>query len=506
MPKLQEIVAFKKKEDCPRLENQTKVQLDMKNNCVWVPLNKTMVPFDIRAVRNITFQHMGKISQLRINFNVPGKTGKHAVRFPEPADFASPPSYIQELIFKSANRDHYETLVSDFKRMQRDYNPDGLGSTRSKALQLESGKRAVLEGVYMKPSFSGKKCSCRLELHTNGFRIRTNKEETLDLLFEDIERLVYMPADENQVFVLHFHLKNSVLLGAKAVFDVQVNAQVGAVSTDLTDKAKKKRRMNEAEEDELFEKMWDQLEEFFESFIEAVSRKCKDKLKVETCDLDFPLAASFNFSSELLYFTETALVCLNCNLPFLFIPFDTVEVAAFERAGHVSKSVDLTIIFKDYSKPTVTIGGIASNLKQKLQQALDERDVIVLEGTTSLKWSVVLRRIAAELDDFVNKQGAWMYFAPKSVAGDASAEKRKAAEEQRKKARSSGDSDYEGGSDGEGEWDSDPSGSIDEGDDDDDDDEDDEDSEDSESFASEDEVDSEESYDDEDSSPPKRRR
>lgn len=482
------------------------MQLDTKNNCVWVPLGKTLIPFHISTVKNISFQHEGRVSLLRLNFNVPGKVGKHAVRFPEPTDFPSPPSYIQELLFRSTKRDHFEDLVADFKKMQRDYHPDAGKQTASRSLVLESGKRAVLDGVSMKPSFSGKKCGCRLELHANGFRFRSNKEEVLDILFEDIERVVYMPADESAIFVFHFHLKKSVLLGSKSVFDVQVNAQVGHVQVDETDK-KKRRRLKEAEEDELFEQQWDLLEEVFEGFVEAVKRRTHDKLKIETCDVDFPITGSFNYSSETLYFTETALVCVNCNLPFLVIPFDIVEVVAFERAGMVAKSMDLTFIFKDYSKAPVTIGGVSSSLKLQLQQALDERDVIILEGATSMKWSVVLKRISENLDEFVNKQEGWIYFAPKGVTQDSPKQKkpqRGNLDEETNGTRPSGGtqgSDYEGGSDGGQSWDSDPSGSVDEDSDDEDDSGDSEDS-----FNSQDEFDSDESADygdSEDSSPPR---
>ena len=387
----------------------------MKNNVMWLPLSATLVPFHISVIKNVAVQHEGKTSVFRINFNVPGKFNKYANEFPK---HRNNPIYISELIFRSAAREHYERLQTDFKQMLKEYNPLlHLKETTLSSLITNTGKRPALDDLYVKPTISGKKSSGRLELHKNGFRFKTKKSEELDILFENIRFCFFQRALDHEAVILHLHLRQPLIIGGKRTADVQFYAQIGTLSDELMSGNKKRvfkggrRSYNDDDEDndEVYNQAKMSLEKAFEGFVAAVEKETNGKIVFEEVHSDDGFNGAFNFSSETIYPTDSCMVSL-ITQPYLIVPYEDVEIVAFERTGMMNRTFDIALVFKDYSKPVISINGVSSGLKSAIKAWLDSKDLVVMEGVSNLKWPVILKRICNNLDEFVNGNGGWAYF------------------------------------------------------------------------------------------------
>ena len=351
----------------------------------------------------------------RVNFNVPGKANKYANEFPS---HYKHPVYISELIFRSAAREHYDRLLSDFKSMVKEYNPLlHFKDTSAPALITNFGKRPALDDLYVKPTISGKRSAGRLELHKNGFRFKTKKSEELDITFDNIRFCFFQRALEHESVILHFHLRQPTVIGGKKTANIQFYAQIGTLSDELMSDNKKKtfvkgRRSyndDDDENDEIYDQAKMSLEKAFEGFAAAVEKETSNKIVFEEVYSEDGFNGAYNFSSETIYPTDSCLVSL-ISQPYLVIPYEDVEIVAFERTGIMNRTFDIAIVFKDYSKPVVAINGVSSALKSGILAWLDSKDLAVMEGVSNLKWPVILKRICNNLDEFVNDHGGWAYF------------------------------------------------------------------------------------------------
>lgn len=412
---MEDVVAFKSRSDVPKLTDTTKLQIDMKNNVLWVPLSGKLVAFHVSVIKNISVQHEGKTSVFRINFNVPGRSNKYANVF---SKTTKNPIYIQELTFRSSVRDHYDKLLADFKTMVKEFNPLlHLKDQGSEGLITNNGKKPVLDDLLMRPALSGKKCIGRLEVHKNGFRFKTKRNEEVDILFDNISYSFYQKAMEHEMVLIHFHLKSAMVLGGKKTTEVQFYSYIGTFADELMSDNKKKtivknrRSFNDDDEnDEIYDQAKSTLEKAFESFIAAAEKETNGLIRFEDIHSEDGFTGAYNYASDTIYPTDSCFVSLQ-NPPYLVIPFSEVEIIAFERTGMINRTFDMTAVWKDYSRPVVTISGISSALKSAILEVLDERNIVVIESVGNLKWSSVLKRIGANLEEFVNEHGGWAYYA-----------------------------------------------------------------------------------------------
>lgn len=85
----------------------------------------------------------------------------------------------------------------------------------------------------MRPQISGRKCVGSLEAHQNGLRFMSNKGEILDIMYSNIKHAIYQPCDKTTMVLVHFHLKDFIMIGKKKQKDVQFFAEVVESSLNL---------------------------------------------------------------------------------------------------------------------------------------------------------------------------------------------------------------------------------------------------------------------------------
>jgi nucleosome binding factor SPN SPT16 subunit len=417
--KLQEVQAYSKKEEVPRMQMSNKIEVDLKRNVFWVPIFGSMVPFHLVVIKNISVQEEGRITSLRLNFNLPISANKISPNFPK--DLKNP-VYIKELTFRSANGRHYQEILAQFKKMAKDFNivSMSLGSSLKDDVLIQTqGKKLVLDNVMLRPQISGRKNYGRLELHKNGFRFFSRNSEELVILFSNVLHYVYLPPMGEELILIHFHLKEPMVVGNKKVKDIQFYNSLQQTTDDLSGTLglttdKKCRRSNPLVEDneEAFDLSRMKLEEAFKGFMQSVERETNGLVKFEIPDKSKGFYGSFESVGGNYYPCDRCLVSIS-SAPFVVVNIEEIDVIFFERVGMGlrTNNFDIAIIFKNFTKPVVSINSVSNKAKEELRFWFDSKDKIILEGAMNLNWSKLLKRFITDLDQFVFEEDGWNAFA-----------------------------------------------------------------------------------------------
>jgi len=121
------------------------------------------------------------------------------------------------------------------------------GVVQQDSLILSRRERSPqLGNLLIKPSIGGRKVSGQLQAHNNGFRFTTVKGMNVDILYANIQHAFFQPAEGETVVILHFKLKNDIVIGKKRTTDVQFYQETMDASQRLD-----ARRNNYGDQDEI---------------------------------------------------------------------------------------------------------------------------------------------------------------------------------------------------------------------------------------------------------------
>ena len=128
----------------------------------------------------------------------------------------------------------------------------------------------VLQGLSVRPHLSGRKSQGTLEAHKNGLRFTSSKNERLDVLYSNIKHAIYQPCQGEHQVLIHFHLKNALLIKKKKVVDIQFYTEVIDVSQAVDVSRRSAYDPDEYEEENRENKMRQQLNRLFKKFVDKV--------------------------------------------------------------------------------------------------------------------------------------------------------------------------------------------------------------------------------------------
>ena len=124
----------------------------------------------------------------------------------------------------------------------------------------------------MRPQFSGRKCVGSLEAHQNGLRFMSNKGELLDIMYANIKHTIYQPCDNTTMVLVHFHLKDFIMIGKKKQKDVQFFAEVVDASQNLEGSKRYSYDPDEVDEEQREREMRKRLNIAFKEFCQKVEK------------------------------------------------------------------------------------------------------------------------------------------------------------------------------------------------------------------------------------------
>jgi nucleosome binding factor SPN SPT16 subunit len=233
-----DIEAFKSSGDFPRGVRTTMVTVDKQHDSVLLPILGQLVPFHISTIKSVMKTEEGAKAFLRFNFYVPssGALGKDVPPSMAKAIGKYPDlAYIKTLNFMSKDHRNFSSAEQMVKAMLKKVRADrkeeseksGL-VTQEKLVLSRDANAPAMQDISMWPAISGRKSQGVLRAHANGLQFKSQKGETVDIIYANVKVPIYQPCEGEHIVLLHFHLKNPILIGKKKYRDVQFYTDVRA--------------------------------------------------------------------------------------------------------------------------------------------------------------------------------------------------------------------------------------------------------------------------------------
>ncbi|KAH7727557.1 FACT complex subunit SPT16 [Aphelenchoides avenae] len=424
-------VSYKSEDKFPTEDEVSKLMIyvDKRHDTVILPIFGVAVPFHISMIKNTSQSVEGDYTYLRINFTHPGsQIGKDNALFPNPLAH-----FVKELSFRATNQKdpgelhapstNLSTAFRLIKEMQKRFRSieaeerEKEGAVKQDKLLMSQAKgNPKLKDLYVRPNVVPKKVSGSIEAHVNGFRYNSLRGDKIDVLYNNIKHAFFQPCDKEMIILLHFHLKNPIMLGKKKHTDIQFFTEVGEITTDLG-KYHHMQDRDDIQSEQMEREMRKKLNMAFQNFCDKVVRLTNEQVDFDT---PFPELAFHGVpyrSSVELKPTSSCLVHLTEWPPFV-VTLDEVELVHFERVTSNTKSFDLVIVFKDYRKKVQQIGQIPSSSLDSIKDWLNSCDIRYSEGPISLNWNNIMKTIVDDPEAFF-ENGGWNFLLSDSDDEDA---------------------------------------------------------------------------------------
>lgn len=458
--KAEELLAYPRTKDYPDNVQPNQIKVDMANKCVLLPLGGNPVPFHISTIKAavLTAPELGLDSAtlLRINFYTPGMSlGKDAsVNITKLVQKYAPyATFIRELTFRSLDGHNltaaFRMILEMRKRFKMKEVLDQEEATlvkQDKLIRTKNERVPRLSDLTMRPVFAGRKTQGNLEAHQNGLRFISNRGETLEIIYSNIKHAIFQPCENEIMVLIHFHLKNPIMIGRKKQRNLQVFTEVvdasQAVDAGRRNMYDPEEMDDEQRERQLRRKLNDAFKEFCRK-VENVARKNGFSLEFDIPYRD--LGFQGNPHKEMVFIMPT----LNClvNLtetPFFVVDLSEVDHVHFERITFASKAFDIVLVNKDFTKPVWKIDMVPNADKDSIQDWLTDMEISYTEGPMNLNWKQIMATIAeddrfymdTEEDEVTEKEAGWSFL--RLYGNDDNEDEEDSAEE---------DSDFDEGGD-----------------------------------------------------------
>ena len=418
-----EVVSYSSRDAFPDAAKKGQIFVDTRHESVLLPIHGQIVPFHVSTIKNVSKNEEGKFFFLRINFLHPGagiiKDSKYVL--PELKD--SNNFYIKELTFRSSNprnlNNSFKTLkelIKKVKAMEVEEKEKGTLIDQDRLILIK-GKRPTLQDVTVRPNISGKKTQGSLEGHQNGIRFTSNKGDKVDIIYANIKHAIFQPVENELIVLIHFRLRNSIMIGTKKTMDVQFYTEAGIQSDDLDMRRRAGMDLDEIQAEQRERKFKDKLNKEFKNFVESVQA-----ISNETVDFDIPYR-ELGFHGVPYKANVFIMPSVNClvsliDQPFFVVTLSEIEVAHFERVQFTLKNFDLVLIFKDYSIPPIRICTIPAEFLESIKDWLNDIDIVYSESLNPLNWTNVMKEITRDLPGFI-EEGGWNFLQESESEGEA---------------------------------------------------------------------------------------
>mmetsp|Transcript_28182 Transcript_28182/g.65219 ORF Transcript_28182/g.65219 Transcript_28182/m.65219 type:complete len:428 (-) Transcript_28182:966-2249(-) len=379
MDKPEELEAYARTKAYPGEVKPNQVKVDMANQCVILPVCGNPIPFHISTIKNVVLPDPDNATYLRINFYTAGMAvGKDApVNTAKLVQkYAPHASFIREMTFRSLdsqNLVHAFRQISELRKRarQRELREQEEANLveQEKLVRTKNERVPRLLDLTMRPVFSARKTQGNLEAHSNGLRFISTRSEVLDIMYNNVKYAIFQPCETEIMVLVHFHLRNAIMVGKKRQKDIQFLTEVVDASQTVDSGRRSMYDPDEMDDEQRERQLRKKLNQAFRDFckkVEAVAKKHNFNIEFDIPYRD--LGFMGNPHKEMVCIHPT----LNCLLNLTETPFFVVDLADvdhvhFERVTYMSKAFDIVLINRDFSKQPWRIDMIENNDKDAIQ-------------------------------------------------------------------------------------------------------------------------------------------
>jgi nucleosome binding factor SPN SPT16 subunit len=425
-----ELEAYKRTRDYPDNVQPNQVKVDMASQCVFLPICGNPVPFHISTIKNVVMPDADNATLLRINFYTAGQAvGKEA-----PANmaklvqkYAPYASFIRELTFRSLDG-HNLTLafrqISELRKRARQKEireQEEANLVKQEKLVRKGDHVPRLAELTMRPVFAGRKTQGKLEAHSNGLRFTSTKNEMVEIMYNNIKYAIFQPCESEIMVLIHFHLKNPIMIGKKRHDDVQFFTEVVDAS-QAVDNSRRNRSMydpDEMDDEQRERQLKKKLNQAFKEFckkVDAVSKNNGYNLEFDIPYRDLGFTGTPNKEMVTIVPTLNCLVNLT-ESPFFVVNLEEVDHVHFERVTYMSKAFDMVLINKNFDKQPWRIDMIPNEAKEAIQEWLTDMELTYTEGPMNLNWKQIMNTVKEDdrfymntmEDEVEEKEAGWEF-------------------------------------------------------------------------------------------------
>ena len=290
---------------------------------------------------------------------------------------------------------------------------------QEKLVRTKNERVPRLADLTMRPVFAGRKTQGNLEAHTNGLRFISNRSEIVDIMYNNIKYAMFQPCENEIMVLIHFHLKNPIMIGKKKQKDVQFFTEVVDASQAVDNARRSMYDPDEMDDEQRERQLRKKLNHAFKEFckkVDTVAKKNGYNLEFDIPYTD--LGFTGNPHKEMVAIMPT----LNClvNLtetPFFVVDLEDVDHVHFERVTYMSKAFDIVLINKDFSKQPWRIDMIPNADKDAIQEWLTDMEITYTEGPMNLNWKQIMNTVkeddrfymTTEEDEVTEKEAGWEF-------------------------------------------------------------------------------------------------
>jgi len=403
---VKEVNTYLSTKEYPRDLPASEVFVDMQGQVIFAPMNGSQVPFHVSMIKNAVQPDPDRAaSYLRINFFTPGQTLSKDVS-PGTSKMVDQHShsstFVKEMLYRSHDSQRLTAAYRMIQELRKRFRQNALKAAeeanlvaQEKLVKMRDQRIPRMADLTMRPFVSGKKTTGTLETHTNGLRFTSKKHEIIDVMFSNIKHSLFQPCENEVMVLIHFHLKNPVLIGKKKTKDVQFFTEVIDASVALDNARRSVYDPDEFDEEQRERQLRKRLNEMFKEFCKKMERVAKHHHHHLEFDIPYRDLGFHGVPNREMVLIQPTVHCL-VNLtetPMFIVELDDVEHIHFERCTFRSKNFDMVIILKNFEVAPLTINAIPMNELDAIQEWLTDCSLTYTAGQASMSWKSVMNLV-----------------------------------------------------------------------------------------------------------------
>lgn len=400
-----ELQTYKSTEDYPKDVMPHQVKVDMEKEAIIVPVNGQPVPFHISTIKSVIMPEPDRATYLRINFFCPGTTlGKEAPKniVKLVAKYGDTKTFIKDLTYRSLDSKNltqayrlYQELRKRVRQREQKAEQEKNLVVQDRLIKLKDQRVPRLQDLTMRPQLTGRKCTGTLESHENGMRFTSTRGEVLDVMYGNVKHAIFQPCDKSTMVIIHFHLKEFIMIGKKKQKDVQFYTEVIDSSLNLDGARRSSYDPDELDDEQREREMKKRLNSAFKDFCKKVQKLAQHfefDIEFDIPYVDLGFYGSCN--KEMVFIQPTVKCIVNLTeTPFFVVDLAEVEHVHFERVMFSTKNFDMTFVFKNHDVPPRTITAIEVKSLDAIQEWLSDVDITYTAGGASMNWVMIMKSV-----------------------------------------------------------------------------------------------------------------